>query len=388
MSDTSSGEKTEQATATRLRDARKQGDVAKSKDVTSTLVLAFAFAVLWFTFSFNVKKLTELLYAALAIPTRDFSQSLNLLGATAFDAFISISAALLIPIALFGLLVEFLQTGPVFTLKKVAPKLINMNPGNGFKNMFSLDNALAVLFSVIKTIILVLVAFIVIRSFLSELMLLPGSQTISLILAFKELLLVLMLWTIGIFTIMMLLDWGYQRFSYARKMRMSIREVRQEQKNNEGDPAFKHQRKQLHQEFSQVNHEDASRAATVLVVNPTHVAIAIEYHRENQPVPIVTAKGENELAAKMREAANENHVPVIRNELLARTLLANVDIGNVIPKEFFEVVAQIILWATKTTAMLERERVATAPFTKTEFPPLPPGENLTRYPLGFNSEGL
>jgi len=380
-----SGEKTENATPKRLRDARKKGDVAKSKDVTSTLVLAFAVAILWFTFSTNVQKLAQLLSSTLAVPTGAFSSTLHLYGTRAIETFITISATLIIPIALFGLLIEFLQTGPVFALSKLRPKLSNLNPDSGFKRMFSLDSVIDALQSIAKTCVLLLIAYLVVRSFLYELLLLPESPAGSIALALKAILGSLLFWTIGVFVIIMLLDWSYQRFAFSKKMRMSLREVREEQREAEGDPQLKRQRQQLHQELSQERSEDAARSATVLVVNPTHIAIALQYHKTDKPIPVISAKGEDSLAAKMRDAANEKHVPVLRNELLARTLLANVDVGSVVPKELFDTVAQIILWATKTTALLERERRNTAPYTVVEQPAAPPGENLTVYPTGYDA---
>jgi len=178
----------------------------------------------------------------------------------------------------------------------------------------------------------------------------------------------------------MLLDLAYQHFAYAKRMRMSFNEVRQEQKDNEGDPMLKQQRRQLHQEYNSQSNIEAARVATALVVNPTHVAIAIHYDEKHNPVPIVAAKGEDSLAQKMRDAANENHVPVLRNERLARTLLANVEPGSVVPRELFDIVAQVILWATKTSSWVSREQGLLPAYSTLESPPPAPGENLTVFP--------
>jgi len=119
-------------------------------------------------------------------------------------------------------------------------------------------------------------------------------------------------------------------------------------------------------------------------VNPTHVAIAIHYDKQESPVPVVSAKGEDATAQQMRDAANENHVPVLRNERLARTLLANVDEGDVVPRELFDIVAEVILWASKTSAVVARETGQLPAYTELEEPPEPPGENLTSYPDGLD----
>ncbi len=379
-----SGEKTENATPKRLRDARTKGEVPKSKDLTSTLGLAFILTLLWLTFSHNLSLLTNMLDYSLSVPKEPFDSALQLLTKQAISAFITISAIALLPVAMFSLLVEFLQTGPLFSLEKVTPKLSNINMMSGAKRMLSADNMMEVLKAITKTATLFLIAYFVIRHFISELVLLPGAQTISIVLALKIMLIRLLIWTLGIFSVIMLMDFAYQRYSFAKKMRMSTSDIKQEQKNTEGDPHVKNQRKQMHQDFSQQSTNDAARSATALVVNPTHVAIAIYYDKEDSPVPVVSAKGEDESARQMRDAANENHVPVLRNERLARTLLANVDEGDVIPRDLFDVVAEVILWANKTSAVVARELGQVASYTELEKPPEPPGENLTTYPPGFD----
>ncbi len=378
-----SGEKTERATPKKLRDARKRGDVAKSRDVTSTLGLAFALVLLWFTFESNLSQLVALLARSLELEVASFDYLLGSLGADALWLFLSLSAIVLIPIALFGLLIEFLQTGPIFALEKVAPKLENLHPISGFKRMFSADNVMEVIKSLLKTLILFAVAYFVIRAFLAELLLLPESSVIAIIAATKAVLLNLFLWTLVIFLFIMFIDVAYTRYAFAKKMRMSLRDIKQEHKDSEGDPQTKGQRKQMHKEFAQESATESARSATVLVVNPTHVAIAIYYDKEDNPVPTVTGKGEDELARSMRDAANLKHVPVLRNERLARLLLVDVAEGDVIPRGLFEIVAEIILWASKTSDAVKRELGEIAAFDVLSNPPQPPGEDLTEYPPGF-----
>jgi len=379
-----SGEKTEDATPKRLRDARKKGDVPKSKDLTNTIGLAFILALLWFTFAHNLSLLSNMLSNSLTVPTGPFDTTLNVLGNEAISVFLTLSAITLLPVMVFGLIVEFLQTGPLLTLDKVMPKLSNLSLTSGIKRMFSMDNLLEIVKAITKTVILFVIAYLVVRQYLAELMLIPGDQTITIVLAIKTILVQLLLWTLGIFLAIMAMDFSYQHYAFAKKMRMSMSDIKQEHKNSEGDPTVKNQRRQMHQEFGQENASEAARTATALVVNPTHVAIAIFYDKEDSPVPIVTAKGEDATARDMRHAANEKHVPIIRNERLARTLLANVEEGDVVPRELFDIVAEVILWANKTSAVVARELGQTAAYAELEQPPEPPGENLTVYPDGFD----
>jgi len=175
------------------------------------------------------------------------------------------------------------------------------------------------------------------------------------------------------------LDAAYQRYSFTKKMMMSLRDIKQEMKDSEGDPYVKGQRRQLQQEWAQRNQTNAARNANVLLVNPTHIAIAIDYDKETCPVPTIAAKGEDHLALAMREAAEDAGVPIVRNIPLARDLFARGQVGEVIPSDVFDVIAEVILWARDVRTQLEAER-------SNELSDIPqrrrakvPGEDLTRY---------
>ena len=374
------GDKTEKATPKRIRDARKKGDVAKSKDLTSTLGLAFTMALFALAVGGAMTRVAGLVVDSLSAPLRPFELAFGELGAEAVSVLLTVSAIVLLPIAAFGLLVEFLQAGPIFALEKVKPNLEHLNPASGVKKMFSLDNFVEVLKSIAKTAILFAVVYLVCANVMDELAWLPANGPGALVDAARELLVRLFGWTLGIFLLIMALDASYQQHSYAKKMRMSVRDIRQEGKDSEGDPMVKGQRRQMHKEFAEESASEAARSATVLVVNPTHVAVAILYDAEEQPVPLVTAVAEDDGALAMRRAAAERHVPVLRNERLARTLLADVEEGDLVPASLFDVVAEVILWAKATSENIARDRGRTPPWTPVPAAGEPPGEDLTEYP--------
>lgn len=382
-----SGEKTEPATPKRLRDARKRGDVAKSKDMTSTLGLAFSMVLIIFAFGSSIDRLADLTIDAVSFHDQPFAISLQQLSQQAINSFLVISAIILLPIALFGLLVEFLQTGPIFALEKIQPKLSNLNPTAGIKKMFSMDNFVELIKSIGKTALLGLIAWFTIKAALAELSNLPANDPMLIVVAVKSMTIKLLGWTLGVFLTIMAIDTAYQHHAYAKKMRMSIRDIKKEHKDSEGDPMFKGHRRQLHQEWSQESSNQAARNASVVVVNPTHIAIAIRYDKEELPVPIVTAKAEDENARAMRDAAHEAYVPVLRNQQLARRLLSDVDEGDVVPRELFDVVAEIILWARQTQNKLDPRAQWTAhnnPWTDRQSGATSeitaPGEDLSQYP--------
>jgi type III secretion protein U len=147
---------------------------------------------------------------------------------------------------------------------------------------------------------------------------------------------------------------GLQHFNYIKKLRMSRRDIKQEYREDEGDPYIKQRRKQLHFEWAQQNMLSGARRANVIVTNPTHLAIALYYEKGETVVPIVTAKGEDYMAQLIREVAEEEGIPIMRNVDLARALYAEVELDDYIPRDLFEAVAQVLIWAREVRA--ERER--------------------------------
>lgn len=383
MSGQDSGSKTEPATPKRLRDARKRGEVPKSRDVTSTLGLALMMVLTGLACENSARRLAQLSLDTLAFHRLPFSNQLQQVGMEAVQVLIDLSALFLLPVAVFGLLVEFLQAGPVFSTEKLVPRLSHLDPVAGVKKMCSVDNVIEVLKSIAKTLVLFTVGYLIISSAIDRMVLLPGSSPFALIEAATALTVRLFGWTLGIFLLVMVLDSAYQHHAFARRMKMSVRDIRQEHKDSEGDPTTRGQRRQMHQDFAQNGANEAAANATVLVVNPTHVAIAIHYDRETSPVPRVTAKAEDEVARAMRDAAARHHVPVLRNVRLARTLLTLVDEGDYVPRDLFDVLAEVIAWATRTHQEVRAQQGEGHSDLRSDSRwPDSPGEDLTVYPLG------
>jgi len=388
------GSKTEKPTPKKLEDARKKGQVAKSRDVTSTAELAVWLLLAALAIGYAATRSVGLVASMLEAAQMPFANAAPLLGREALHVLLALTAALLLPIVAVGLLSEYLQSGPVWSMDRVKPKFENMNPVEGVKRMFSMDNLVEVAKAIVKTLALVTIGWLAVRSLLPQLVLLPlaakPERVGSALWAVAQPVLV---WTVGLFVLLSLLDWAYQRFSFTKKMMMSRRDIQQESKDNEGDPHIKQQRKQSHQEWSQRNSQQSARGAAALVVNPTHVAIAIEYDRETCPVPVVSAKGEEHIARAMREAAEEAGVPIVRNEALARDMLARAEEGEVIPPDLFDLIAEVILWARETRDEVERQRRSGEPtqaaaLDDSDNTTTPrrrrraPGKDLTRYPQG------
>lgn len=386
-----SGDKTEQPTHKKLQDARKKGQVPKSKDVTSTVELLVWFALALLAVGWATLELKGLMAQMLQLLHEPFANAAPQLVGAAVKTLVALTAALLLPVAAIGLLTEYLQAGPVWALEKLKPKMENMNPVEGVKKMFTMDSLVELLKSIAKTVALGLIGWLAVKALLPQLALLPLSTRPELLgNALWEAARPVLVWTVVLFALLALLDGVYQRFSFTKRMRMSLRDIRQEMKDAEGDPHTKQQRKQLAEEWGQRGATQAASTANVLVVNPTHVAIAIDYDRETCPVPTIAAKAEGHVARAMREAAEAAGVPVVRNVPLARDLLARGEVGELIPQDLFDAIAEVVLWAREVREELaeqaEQAQDAMAPVKPdagAETPPrrkrAAPGEDLTRY---------
>lgn len=339
------GDKTEKPTPKRLKDARKKGNVAKSKDVTSTVGLlgwVVVGALVCVMLSGRLAGLADAALIAIQDPT---DQAMAALGAAAFRQFLLLIALIFIPVAALGLFTDFLQVGPILSFDKIKPKGDNLNPVEGFKRMFGMDNLVEVAKALIKTALLLSIAAFVCYLMLDRILGLPTGEPGAAGATLAVLGFFILSATIAVFVLVSFLDASYQRFSFMKKLRMSRRDIKQETKDAEGDPQIKQQRSQLHQEWSQRNAAQGARDAMALVVNPTHIAVALDYDPDDEPVPSVLAKGRDETALAMREAAEEAGVPVLRNVGLARDLYDRVELYDIIPDDMYDAVAQVIVWA-------------------------------------------
>jgi type III secretion protein U len=361
-----SGDKTEAPTPKRIRDARKKGDVAKSKDLTATAGLVAWLAILAFAGGYAGERLVTLFEGVLAAAMAGGGvEPIFALGREAVGLVALLSAIALLPAVVAGILAEFLQTGPLLAFEKLKPKMDHLNPGEGLKRMFSMDNLVELLKTVAKTLLLVAVTGAVIWAALPALLgALPAAplqphagagrgEALAMLAEHGRRASQLIFWVLAAFLLVAALDMAWQRHSYIKKLRMSLRDIRDEVKKEEGDPHVKGQRRQLHQEWAESSAIQAAAGAHALVVNPTHIAVALDYDPVDCPLPVVAAIGEGTLAAAMRAAAEDAGVPIIRHVQCARDLRARALAGEMIPRDLFEVVAEVIAWARRERAAAE-----------------------------------
>jgi len=346
MADKDQGaDKTEKPTPKKIRDARKEGNVAKSRELTGTVLLLGWIALGGMLGTFIFGRISALFDQSLQAVGKPFMEVLPQLGHLAFETLLWICLPLMGMALALGVVIEFLQVGPVASIKKVTPKMDKMNPVEGIKRMFSMDNLVELVKSILKCAALVGIGYIVLRGMMGWLLKLPFAPPTAMAGAFWHGVKWIAVWTIAVFFFVSALDVWYQKFSYTKKLRMSRRDIRQEVKENEGDPYVKQRRRQLHQEWAQQNMLSAVRKSNVVVTNPTHIAVALQYEPGETELPVVVAKGEGAFAELIKKTAVEEGIPILQNVPLARGLNEQVELDDYIGNEFFDAVAEVLHWA-------------------------------------------
>lgn len=344
-----SGDQTELPTQKRLRDARKEGQVHRSQELSSTVVILMWLALAGFGGRYLFQRIADG-FEGLFVQMQQVSadpDTAGLLAAahTAASLLLSAVLPLIAAAALLGLSIEFLQVGALFVPKRVAPDIAKLNPVEGLKRMFSQESLVEGIKALFKGTAIVAIVVLVMWRLLPMLLRLPMGQPQDLLQAIGRGATWIGVWTVFVFFFVSALDVTYQRFVFIKNLRMSRRDIRDELKHSEGDPLMKSRRRQLHQEWSQQNMLSAVRRASVIVTNPTHVSVALMYQPGETDLPVVVAKGEDYEAALIREAAREAGVPILQNIELARGLNEKIALDDYISAEFFEAVAEVLRWA-------------------------------------------
>ena len=344
------GEKTEPATAKKLRDAREEGKVAKSKELTAAFDLIVLFLVMKVFIGFVGERLIgQFTYIYTIMP--DFvKQNADDISGQAIGTLLNNTLLQIIiicaPFFIFGfaitVVISIFQVGWKVTGKPLQPKLDKFNPINGFKRIFSKDSLFELLLSIAKIFLIVYVAYTEIRDEANNIFILYEIPLMQAILLCGEIIINTGLKISIIYLIAGIADYVYQKYKFNEDMKMTKQEVKDEFKNTEGNPEIKGRQRQKMREVSQRRMMQDVPKADVVITNPTHFAVAIKYDAETAKAPIVLAKGEDYLAQKIKEAAREHHVEIVENKPLARMLYANVDIGQEIPPELYQAVAEVL----------------------------------------------
>jgi type III secretion protein U len=335
-------EKTEQPTSKKIRQAREDGQVAHSKDFTQTVLILALFGYMLANARGIIQAFGDMMVLPAGVMGMKFEDAVNTVATALFrDAVAMLTPFLLIVIGL-GLFIELVQTGLLLSFKAMMPSAKKLNVINNVKNVFSIKNVMEFVKNILKIGLLSAIVWVLMRDALPVLMTLPEAGLVGVGTAVGMLLKSLMIKVAVGYAIIAAADFAWQRYQYTKGLMMSKDEVKQEYKEAEGDPHIKHQRKHLHQEMLQEGAVHATRKATAVVTNPTHLAIAIQYDKEKTPLPVVLAKGEGYVAQRMVEAAQQEGIPILQNIPLAHALMDTATVDQYIPSELVEPVAEVL----------------------------------------------
>lgn len=340
------GEKTERATPQRRREARREGKVPRSTELTSAVGLIAVLVGLkvfggriW---SGWINTMTHDLGNALQ---PDFTQTQLV---ALIDGQMLTVLKLLLPLlavaVIAGGVAAFTQVGAVFLPNQILSDFKRINPLSGFKRLFSAKSAVEAVKSLLKLTLVGAVAYSVVRSSVDTVGQLFDVSVVSYVGIVGNLVFKMAVEIAALMLVLGGLDFAYQRYDFEKSIRMSRDDIKEESKRQEGDPQVKGQIRQRGRALATRRMMQAVEQADVVITNPTHFAVALLYDSNRAQAPIVVAKGQDELARRIRERARETSVPLVENKPLAQALYKQVEVGHVIPEDLFQAVAEILAY--------------------------------------------
>ena len=342
-------EKTEEPTPKKIEDAKKEGNVPKSQDVSSFLTLLVAVVATFALLPLIQKHLFDLYIYYHSLMGRELDKELIFeIGFVTLKELAITVLPLAFIVALSGIIAGVLQFGFIFTTKPLEPKLSKIDPIKGLGKLFSLKKLIEGFKITAKVAIVFVVAFIFLISFIKEL---PSVVHFSLspqLLWLRDKIIILSVVMLIIFFVMALIDLLIVRFQYFKDLRMSKQEIKDEHKQMDGDPQVKARIKKIQMEMAQKRMMQNIPQADVVITNPTHYSVAIRYDKEKEDAPTVVAKGVDHLALKIREIARENLIQIVENPPLARELYRACEIDEQIPQNLYKAVAEVLAYIYQT----------------------------------------
>jgi flagellar biosynthetic protein FlhB len=340
----SSGDKKHSASDQRRRKAREDGQVVRSQDLASALMLICAMIVLRWQGPPLAEGLANLILDGIsranpaATTTSDAAADLNSSLTTTAQFAVPIMIAMLVA----AILSNVLQTGPMLTTSRIMPKFSHVNPFSGVKRLFSLPSVMRLTFGLFKVLVVSTVAFYVLRNWQAAVLgaaQMPMPQLAGLIFQCCT---ETGIWIGGALLVLALLEYAFQWWKFEEDLKMTDQEMRDEIKESQGDPQVIQRRRQVQRQLAMGRLSGEVPKSDVVVTNPTELAIAIQYDPEKMIAPIVVAKGAGVIAQRIRRLALENEIPIVERKPLAQILYKTVDVGGAIPIEQYKAVAEVL----------------------------------------------
>jgi flagellar biosynthetic protein FlhB len=346
MAEETFAERTEQATAKRRTDARKKGQVARSREIPTVMILLTGLSVLFFWSSSMYQQLSLLMAKLLSqIGTLPLDPvSFQSLSWEIFASLTVILAPILLGVAAAAVLSNYLQVGSLFSWEAVQPDFAKINPWKGLGRLFSRQAAAEVAKSIFKFAIIAWAAYATIRAEWAQIVSLWNLEAGQIFRYIGQVSFQLFLKTVLVMAALGGLDYAFQRWSYEKSLRMTRREVQDEFKQTEGDPLIKSRIRSIQRELARRRMMAEVPKADVIITNPTHLAVALQYQYKDMSAPKVVAKGAELVAERIKEIAKAHGVPLVENKPLAQALYKTVDLGQTIPSSLYRAVADILAY--------------------------------------------
>lgn len=338
--------KTEKATPKKRSDVRKKGQVAKSIEINTAFLFLFAFSSLKLLGTYMKSSLEQIFFENFQ-KIQDMEvffepYYISKYGPYIFLKTMKISGPILIIIMFSGLISSYIQVGWHPTMEPIRPKFNKLNPISGFKRMFSKTSLVELVKAIFKVVVLGFVIYSRIKTEVPNFLRLIDMSLTQILGYVGDLVVSIGIKIAFIFLFMSVADFMYQKYKFEDSIKMTKEEIKEEYKQAEGDPQLKSKIKQKMREISMRRMMHAIPEADVIITNPTHYAVAIKYDPAKGAAPIVIAKGADYIAQKIKEKASESKIEIVENKPLARALYATVEIGDEIPPELYQAVAEVL----------------------------------------------
>jgi flagellar biosynthetic protein FlhB len=346
VADESKDDKTEAATPKRKQESRDKGTVAKSTEINSVIVLLVGLFMLKFFGKWMFERMGSCMietFKMISNPEMSAQQLVALITEVITLAVLTVMPVC-VTIMFFGLLANVLQIGFLFTTKPIMPDLSKINPVTGFTRLFSVKTLFETVKNIVKLTIIAMVAYWTIKGAFDQVLVLSDASVGTIFSFFTATAFDIILRIALVLIILAIIDLVYQRYDHAKQMKMTKQEVKDEHKQMDGDPKVKSRIKSLQREMARRRMMQEVPKATVVVTNPTYIAIALRYEPAESDAPMVIAKGKRLIAEKIRQIAVEHGIPIIEDKPLARGMYDKIEVGFPIPAEFFTAVAEIMAY--------------------------------------------
>jgi len=339
-------EKTEKATPKKRQDEREKGKVAKSQDVNTAFLLLFAFAIIAVFASFMKEQMLSLYSSAFTkyIHWDITSETIMHIVFASISQLVKIALPVMIICIIAALAANLFQIGFLFTTEPLKFDLNKINPIQGAKRIFSLRALVELLKSFLKIIFIGSITFTIIWLNKDDIMMLSLKNVDAAVQFFGRTTVVMGISATLALLFLSILDYIYQRYDYEKNIRMSKQDIKDEQKNIEGDPLIKSKMKDRQRQMATQRMMSEVPEADVVITNPTHIAVALKYDELQASAPFIVAMGKDQIATKIIDIAKAHDVITVENKPLARSLYETLDIGDVIPEQFYQAVAEILAY--------------------------------------------